>query len=273
MDKELFFTENRQKFIISGKDFYSIMIKVGNIKIGVGKPKICVPITAVTLKQALEQTKYIANDLGADVDLVEFRIDYLKDAKNPEFLMDALKQVKEALNNMPLLCTFRTLKEGGEMMVSDDEYEEILLHCIQSEAIDLIDAEIFRGADVFQRIVSEAHKKNIFVIGSSHDFSNTPAKDEMVSRLMMIEREGADIAKLAVMPKDREDVLALLNACSIAQTCMDIPFIAISMGKLGMISRFSGELLGSCITFGTGTKASAPGQIAAGKLREILELL
>ena len=111
------------------------------------------------------------------------------------------------------------------------------------------------------------------MIGSSHDFSNTPAKDEMVSRLMMIEREGADIAKLAVMPKDREDVLALLNACSIAQTCMDIPFIAISMGKLGMISRFSGELLGSCITFGAGTKASAPGQIAAGKLREILELL
>lgn len=249
------------------------MIKVGNIKIGVGKPKICVPITATTLKQAVEQAEYIAGDLRADVDFVEFRIDYLKDVKNPKVLAQALDKAKETLHNIPLLCTFRTLKEGGEMMVSDHEYEEILLQCIQSDAVDLIDVEIFRGVELFEKIVCEAHKKDIYVIGSNHDFSKTPAKDEMVSRLMMIEREGADIAKLAVMPKDREDVLALLNACSIARTCMDIPLIAISMGKLGMISRFSGELLGSCITFGSGTKASAPGQIAAGKLREILELL
>ncbi len=249
------------------------MIKVGNIKIGVGKPKICVPITAVTLKQAVEQAEYMAGDLRSDVDLAEFRIDYLKDAKKPEFLSEALKEVKKALNDIPLLCTFRTLKEGGEMMVSDYEYEEILFECIQSKMIDLIDVEIFRGVELFEKIVCEAHKQNIYVIGSNHDFSKTPAKDEMVSRLMMIEREGADIAKLAVMPKDREDVLALLNACSIACTCMDIPLIAISMGKLGMISRFSGELLGSCITFGAGTATSAPGQIAAGKLREILELL
>ena len=51
------------------------MIKVGNIKIGVGKPKICVPITAVTLKQAVEQAEYMAGDLRSDVDLAEFRID------------------------------------------------------------------------------------------------------------------------------------------------------------------------------------------------------
>lgn len=249
------------------------MIKVGDIKIGVGKPKICVPIAAVTLEQAVEQAEYMAKNLRHDVDFAEFRIDYLKDAKKLKFLGEILKEVKRALNNIPVLCTFRTLKEGGEIMVSDHEYEEILLECIESKAIDLIDVEIFRGVELFQNIVSEAHKQNIYVIGSNHDFSKTPAKDEMVSRLMMIEREGADIAKLAVMPKDREDVLALLNACSIARTCMDIPLIAISMGKLGMISRLSGELFGSCITFGAGTKASAPGQIAAGKLREILELL
>jgi len=249
------------------------MIKVGDIKIGAGKPKICVPITAATLEQAVEQAEYMAGDLRPDVDLAEFRIDYLKDVKKPEFLGEALKKVKKTLNNIPVLCTFRTFKEGGETMVSDCEYEEIVLCCIQSEAIDLIDTEIFRGEELFEKIVCEAHKRNIYVIGSNHDFSTTPAKDEMVSRLMMIERAGADIAKLAVMPRDKEDVLALLGACSIAQTCMDIPVITISMGKLGMISRLSGELFGSCITFGAGVKASAPGQIAAGKLREILELI
>ena len=249
------------------------MIEVGNLKIGPGKPKICVPITASTIKQAVEQAEYMADTIRADVDLAEFRIDYLNGAKDKEILHEALDMVKKALKEIPLICTFRTLKEGGEMMADDYEYERILMECIQSGSIDFIDAEIFRGKELFEEVVCEAHKNNIYVIASNHDFSKTPAKDEMVSRLMMMEREGADIAKIAVMPRDREDVLSLLGACSIARTCMDIPIITISMGKTGIISRLAGELFGSCITFGVGTKASAPGQIAAGKLREILELL
>lgn len=249
------------------------MIQVGNIKIGAGKPKICVPITASTIQQAAEQAEYMADTIRADVDLAEFRIDYLNGVKNKDVLYEALDTVKKALKDIPLLCTFRTLKEGGEMIADDHEYENILIECVQSGFIDFIDTEIFRGKELFLEVVCEAHKNDIYVIASNHDFSKTPAKDEMVSRLMMMEREGADIAKLAVMPRDREDVLSLLGACSIARTCMDIPVIAISMGKTGIISRLAGELFGSCITFGSGTRASAPGQIAAGKLREILELL
>lgn len=249
------------------------MIEIRNVKIGTGKPKICVPVTARDTAQAVREAEYIANNIRQDTDLVELRIDYLREVKNKESLCETLSEVRKVLGDIPVLCTFRTVSEGGETMATEQEYEEILVSSIQTRSIDLIDVEFFRGMELFKKIVSEAHKNNIYVVASNHDFTKTPARDEMVSRLMMMEKNGADIAKIAVMPKDREDVLTLLSTSSIAKTCMDIPVIAISMGKIGLLSRLSGELFGSCVTFGVGKQASAPGQIAAGKLREILELL
>ena len=51
------------------------------------------------------------------------------------------------------------------------------------------------------------------------------------------------------------------------------PIITISMGKKGMISRMSGEVFGSCLTFASGIKASAPGQIEAKDLKSSLEII
>ena len=45
------------------------------------------------------------------------------------------------------------------------------------------------------------------------------------------------------------------------------------MGKKGMISRMSGEVFGSCLTFAAGIKASAPGQIEAKDLKSSLEII
>ena len=53
----------------------------------------------------------------------------------------------------------------------------------------------------------------------------------------------------------------------------DRPYITMSMGKLGLVSRISGELTGSAVTFGSASAASAPGQLPVGELRTILSLL
>ena len=46
------------------------------------------------------------------------------------------------------------------------------------------------------------------------------------------------------------------------------PIVTMSMGKLGIISRLSGEIFGSSITFGTiSDKVSAPGQIGIKELK------
>ena len=249
------------------------MVKVKDIVFGEGMPKICVPITGTNKAGACSEAEYISTELKDAVDLVELRIDYLEEVCDADGLQNVLRSVRKLLGNIPLLCTLRSAAEGGELAVTEDEYEEILKVCIASEAIDFLDVEYFRGRELFTRIVSDAHKHQVAVIASNHDFSKTPEKEEIVKRLKAMESGGADIAKIAVMPNAKEDVLTLLEATATAKKELEIPIVTISMGKTGLVTRLAGGTFGSCITFGVGRKASAPGQIDAGKLKEILEIM
>jgi 3-dehydroquinate dehydratase-1 len=82
---------------------------------------------------------------------------------------------------------------------------------------------------------------------------------------------GADLPKIAVMPKTEADVETLLTATKEVANLLKTPIITMAMGKLGEISRTSGEIYGSAITFGAVGTVSAPGQIDVFKLKEILE--
>lgn len=85
---------------------------------------------------------------------------------------------------------------------------------------------------------------------------------------------GADVAKLACMPQSAKDVLTLLSATEhVKSQYPDEPLITMSMGKLGAVSRISGEIFGSCLTFGSAKQASAPGQIEVTMLQKILKVL
>ena len=85
---------------------------------------------------------------------------------------------------------------------------------------------------------------------------------------------GADIAKVAVMPKNYKDVLILLNATLKARTeHLEIPIITMSMGPEGGVTRLAGGLFGSDLTFAIGKEASAPGQIPIGDLRQAMSVL
>ena len=82
-----------------------------------------------------------------------------------------------------------------------------------------------------------------------------------------------DIAKVAYMPKDSDDVLTLLRATNDASRMMSCLLVSMSMSQLGVISRISGEFFHSCMTFGCAENASAPGQLDANVLAGILEAL
>lgn len=68
---------------------------------------------------------------------------------------------------------------------------------------------------------------------------------------------GADIAKIAVMPNSARDVLDLLLATDNMKYKLNCPLITMAMGDLGKVTRISGEVFGSCLTFGTIGDASA----------------
>ena len=85
---------------------------------------------------------------------------------------------------------------------------------------------------------------------------------------------GMDIGKLAVMPENRQDVAELISlSCEMTALPDAIPIVTMSMGSLGVVTRVCGSLTGSAITFASAGKASAPGQIDASLMREVLDIL
>ena len=107
-----------------------------------------------------------------------------------------------------------------------------------------------------------------------HDFHETPSSDVLFMLLEQMKHSNADIVKLAMMPQNTEDVLRLLEETNhFHKRYPEQLLITMSMGKMGAISRVCGELFGSCVTFGAGKNASAPGQIQIEKLEEILDVL
>ena len=96
----------------------------------------------------------------------------------------------------------------------------------------------------------------------------------MVARLTAMQQAGADLPKLAVMPRSPSDVLDLLAATAeMAEHHPETPVITMSMGALGAVSRLCGEAFGSAMTFAKPGQASAPGQVALDVVNEVLESL
>ena len=173
-----------------------------------------------------------------------------------------------------MLFTIRTSVEGGMMEIDTENYTKTILAVIDSGLIDLVDAELSRGEETMKTIVAAAHRVGVKVVASRHDFTATPDKNIIISNLCLMQSLGADIVKFAVMPQCERDVLTLLDATmTMKEEHNETPVITMSMSPAGMISRICGQLVGSCVTFGTAGKASAPGQIPANLLSTFLKTL
>jgi len=108
---------------------------------------------------------------------------------------------------------------------------------------------------------------------SFHDFQATPAFELLNQRFLQAQRLGADIAKVAVMPRRLEDVLLLLSATLQSSQQLDIPLVSMSMGTYGSLTRLMGGVFGSAMTFAIGASSSAPGQVPIEDLRAVLGIL
>ena len=246
-------------------------VKVRNIEIGAGIPKICVPIVGVTREEILAAAENIKS---TKADVVEWRVDWYEDIFDFTKTEATMQALREVLGEMPILFTFRTSKEGGEKAIETEAYVELNQNAAKTGLVDLVDVEAFTGDDVVKDVVETAHANGVKVIASNHDFHKTPAKEEIVSRLRKMQDLGADIPKIAVMPQNKKDVLTLLVATEeMASEYADRPIITMSMSCTGVISRLCGEVFGSALTFGAVGKVSAPGQMGIEDLTKVLGLL
>lgn len=247
------------------------IIEIGSLKIGEGVPKICVPIIGTTKEEIINSAKFI-NESGAD--FVEWRADFFNNVKQWEKVEEVLHELKFWLKHKPLLFTFRTLQEGGNLYISYKKYLELNINVIRSKIIDFVDIEYYIGKNIVRDLVTEAKINNVYTVISNHDFNKTPNKDEIINRLCEMQKLNGDMIKIAVMAKEKSDVFILMEATEeMARIHADRPIIAMSMSAVGMISRVAGEFFGSDVTFATVGEQSAPGQLPIEKVKKLLNLL
>lgn len=245
------------------------VFSIGTGVFGEGKPKICVPIVEKTREEILKRAEEIAK---LSIDVVEWRGDFYQDIEYRDKVLDTLRGIKQRIDKKALLFTFRTAGEGGEKELERENYYD-LNEAVACGGADFIDIEAFLEEERTYREIERLHRTGVRVIASNHDFYKTPDVGEMVRRLKKMEDMGADVAKLAVMPVKKMDVIRLLEATVIAEEEMEIPVVTMSMGQMGVISRVSGGLTGAAMTFAAVGKASAPGQIAVEDMRKMLDVI
>lgn len=246
-------------------------IKVKNLVLGAGIPAICIPNVGKTKEEIFSLTKQYTT---MHMDLMEWRADWFEGVEDPTQVRDVLAGIREALGDIPLLFTFRTKKEGGVHEMDTDSYVSLNKTVAATGMADLIDVEIFTGDAIVNDLITSIHENGTKVVASNHDFDKTPAQSDIVYRLRKMQDMNADIPKIAVMPKSKKDVLTLLAATEeMATDYADRPIITMSMSGMGSISRLSCEAFGSCLTFGSGSMASAPGQIGAEELYNVLKTI
>lgn len=263
------------------------MVQVGRISIGSGKPKICASITEVDRKSIIAAADIL---LQRRIDIVEWRIDFYDMVEQWDMVEQTLQRLNMSLGGKPLLVTFRTKAEGGNRDMAMWEYVELLSKIADSGHAHMIDVEIFKDIpyeelaqeewneqfreryEQLQEWIQELRSK-VVVVGSYHNYQQTPSDEELERRLELISQAGVDIPKIAVMPQNKLDVLRLMMFTLKESEKIQKPLITMSMDKLGSISRVSGEAFGSAVTFGSIGQESAPGQLPVNRLEEMLDMI
>lgn len=251
-------------------------VKIKNKIIGFDTPKICVPLVGNTEEEILRQSEMFHKaSKKSRVDIVEFRGDFFEGLGDFERLSQLLSTLKEKFQDIIFLFTIRSQAEGGNPLTFETPaINDINEFVIKNQLADLVDVELFSGADRITELVEAAKESGVKIIMSNHDFQTTPDAEVLVNRLRSMQDLGADIAKIAVMPENEMQVLSLLAATTtMNQKYAEIPIVTISMGKMGAISRVCGQVFGSAITFSTLEKSSAPGQIPVDELEKAMSII
>ena len=234
-------------------------------------PILITPLVGRTTAAILDE---VAAIVPKQPDLLEWRIDFFADIGVVSAVVETALAIRRAAAGIPVLLTRRNATEGGEV-IAIDEAAVVAMYSAACEArcVELIDYELSNPRADRQRLreVSAAH--GVAMILSYHNFQMTPDAATLDSKFSEAANQGADVAKVAVMPKSLQDVLDLLAATDRARQTLEVPLISMSMGGIGSLSRIMGWVYGSAATFAVGKSSSAPGQIGIEDLRTALAIV
>lgn len=204
----------------------------------IGKRRLGKSPTLVVAVSRDEPCLRQATTLG--IDAIELRLDGLT-TPTPKMAGALAQRLRR--HGLPILATVRSATEGGSGSLDDGA--RAALYASALPFVDAVDVEI-ASAPGLASIVASARAKHKTVLLSYHDFRRTPPDTRLDELLKRGRASGADIVKLALTPRTRNDVRRLL-AWTLRHADDDV--VVIAMGALGSISRLALPLAGSLLTY------------------------
>ncbi|MCF6094904.1 type I 3-dehydroquinate dehydratase [Microaerobacter geothermalis] len=246
------------------------IITVREKEIGGNQPLICTPLIGAYFDQVMDEVENICQK---QPDMIEWRADFFKGLDDTHQVIHTVSKIREAVGETPLIFTIRSEKEGGQpISLAEKEKVQLFADVCKSGQVDIIDYELVNNVEDIQYLRQVSREFGVHMIMSYHNFESTPGASAIIEKLLRAEFYGADVAKVAVMPKSQEDVLVLLKATEDAYKLLKIPMVTMSMGGLGAITRMFSWVFGSNITFAIGHQGSAPGQIPIEDLKSVIQI-
>lgn len=238
-----------------------------------GRPALIVPLTGTNQTELRGQISRIPQV----ADLVEWRLDRLRDYHNPAYLREIVGQVAPAIK-LPWLATCRSTRQGGgSRMVPTHQLETMkMLVKAGASALDIED-----DFTLATEALDYARAHGVVSVLSRHYFGAEEAQkmnqERIYNWLNAAHERGAQVAKLALTINDASHLLEVFSAMEkyYKETAGNRRFMVIGMGTIGTATRLMGGIFGNCATFAAlpGSDPSAPGQVSASLQAEVLSVL
>ncbi len=247
------------------------IVDIRGRRLGGETPLVCAPLVGRTRERVLAEAATVA---GKKPDVIEWRVDYFEQIADGKAVVEVAGAMRKTIGDIPLIFTRRSVLEGGEAIpIGDAEVVGLYDAIGASGQVDFIDFEMGNDPAHVKEVRASTRAHRTRLILSYHNFGYTPGREFLVQRFLEAERLGADVAKVAVMPRNRADVLTLLAATAEADDKAKIPLISMAMGPLGSVTRMIGGLFGSALSFAVGEGSSAPGQIPIADLNVVYDVI
>ena len=201
----------------------------------------------------------LASVRGADA--IELRADLFAHP-DPATVAGILARLQRA--GRPVILTVRAAAEGGQPL---EDTRRRALYDVGLAHADAIDVEIAATALVGE-LVSRARAAGRLVILSAHVLDRTPPAEDLLALVDRAQALGAHLTKLATHARDLDDLRTLLEVTLAARAG---GVVTLAMGPVaGPLSRLVLPAAGSALTYGHVGRATAPGQIAAEELADLV---
>ena len=119
-------------------------VSIKNVVLGEGQTKICVPIIGKTKEEILAEAISIST---IETDIVEWRVDFFENVMSIPKVLELIISLVDIFNEKPILFTFRTKAEGGELDINEEAYIELIKAVKTTSAQRLADIMLQESID------------------------------------------------------------------------------------------------------------------------------